>query len=99
MKRVIVLLMLLAASFVAKGHKILDCTDVIDGGYDFLLYLPESYDKSEEELPVVVYLHGRSCTGTDINMVTRYGTITAIRRGVNVNAIVIAHQVESVQKG
>lgn len=99
MKRVIVLLMLLAASFVAKGHKILDCTDVIDGGYDFLLYLPESYDKSEEELPVVVYLHGRSCTGTDINMVTKYGTITAIRRGVNVNAIVIAPQVESVQKG
>lgn len=99
MKRLVIIIMFLASAFVAKGHKLLDCTDVISGGYDFLLYLPESYDKTEEKLPVVVYLHGRSCTGTDIKMVTKYGTITALRQGVDVNAIVIAPQVESVKKG
>lgn len=93
------MLMLLAASFVAEAQKIFDCSDKIKGGYDFLLYLPESYEKTDEKLPVVFYLHGRSCTGTDINKVTKYGTITALRRGVDVDAIVIAPQVESVNKG
>jgi predicted peptidase len=99
MKRTVVLLMLLAVSFVAEAQKIFDCSDKISGGYDFLLYLPESYEKTDEKLPVIFYLHGRSCTGTDINMVTKYGVITALRRGVDIDAIVIAPQVESVNRG
>ena len=91
--------MLLAASFVAKGQKIYDYSGVVSNGYDFLLYLPESYENSQEELPVVLYLHGKSCTGTDINMVTKYGTITALRKGVDINAIVIAPQVEIYKNG
>lgn len=91
--------MLLAASFVAKGQKIYDYSGVLSNAYDFLLYLPESYENSQEELPVILYLHGKSCTGTDINMVTKYGTITALRKGVNVNAIVIAPQVEIYKNG
>ena len=69
--------MLLVASFVAKGQKIYDYSGVVSNSYDFLLYLPEGYENSQEELPVILYLHGKSCTGTDINMVTKYGTITA----------------------
>lgn len=91
--------MLLAASFVAKGQKLYDYSDVVSNGYDFLVYLPESYENSQEELPVILYLHGKSCTGTDINMVTKYGTITALRKGVDVNAIVIAPQVEIYKNG
>lgn len=91
--------MLLAASFVAKGQKIYDYSGVVSNGYDFLLYLPESYENTQEELPVVLYLHGKSCTGTDINMVTKYGTITALRKGVDINAIVIAPQVEIYKNG
>ena len=91
--------MFLAASLVAKGQKLFDYSDVISNGYDFLVYLPESYENSQEEFPVVLYLHGKSCTGTDINMVTKYGTITALRKGVDVNAIVIAPQVEIYKNG
>ena len=79
MKRILIITMLLAASFVAKGQKLYDYSDVVSNGYDFLVYLPESYENSQEELPVILYLHGKSCTGTDINMVTKYGTITALR--------------------
>ena len=99
MKRILIITMLLAASFVAKGQKLYDYSDVVSNGYDFLVYLPESYENSQEELPVILYLHGKSCTGTDINMVTKYGTITALRRGVDVNAIVIAPQVEIYKNG
>ena len=99
MKRILIITILLAASFVAKGQKLYDYSDVVNNGYDFLLYLPESYEQSQEELPVVLYLHGKSCTGTDVNMVTKYGTIAALRRGVDVNAIVIAPQVEIYKNG
>jgi LysM repeat protein/dienelactone hydrolase len=99
MKRILIITMFLAASLVAKGQKLFDYSDVISNGYDFLVYLPESYENSQEEFPVVLYLHGKSCTGTDINMVTKYGTITALRKGVDVNAIVIAPQVEIYKNG
>ena len=99
MKSILIITMLLAASFVAKGQKLYDYSDVVSNGYDFLVYLPESYENSQEELPVILYLHGKSCTGTDINMVTKYGTITALRKGVDVNAIVIAPQVEIYKNG
>lgn len=99
MKRIVTVAMFLLAAFVAKGQKLYDYSDTVSNGYDFLLYLPESYENTQENLPVIVYLHGKSCTGTDINMVTKYGTITALRRGVDVNAIVIAPQVEIYKNG
>lgn len=99
MKRIFVITMLLAASFVAKGQRILDYSGTVSNGYDFLLYLPESYENSQEELPVILYLHGKSCTGTDINMVTKYGSIAAVRKGVEIPAIVIAPQVEIYKNG
>ena len=44
-------------------------------------------------LPIVIFLHGRSLSGTDLNTVRKYGTIDAIDRGRQINAIVIAPQV------
>ena len=99
MKRILLITMLLAASFVAKGQKIIDYSGTVSNGYDFLLYIPESYEQSQEELPVILYLHGKSCTGTDINMVTKYGSIAAVRKGVDIPAIVIAPQVEIYKNG
>ena len=78
---IIAALLLFAASAFAQGERLFDYTDKIDGGYDFLLYVPESYYKTDASLPVVIYLHGKSCTGTDINMVTKYGSIAAVRIG------------------
>lgn len=96
---IIAALLLFASSAFAQGDKLFDCTDQIEGGYDFLLYVPESYYKTDASLPVVIYLHGKSCTGTDINMVTKYGSITALRRGVDIPALVIAPQVEIYKNG
>jgi LysM repeat protein len=101
MKRlsIIAAFVFMAVSAFAQGEKLLDYTDKIEGGYDFLLYVPESYYKTDASLPVVIYLHGKTCTGTDINMVTKYGSITALRRGVNIPALVIAPQVEIYKNG
>lgn len=42
--------------------------------------------------PVVIFLHGASLCGNDLNRVRRYGTITAIEGGRDMDAYVIAPQ-------
>lgn len=44
-------------------------------------------------LPIIVFLHGRSLSGTNLNTARKYGTIDAISRGRKINAIVITPQV------
>lgn len=62
-------------------------------GYDYWLYLPQSLkDDSMEKVPVLVFLHGRSLSGSDINRVKRYGVLRAMERGRRLDAIVIAPQ-------
>ena len=41
--------------------------------YNFLLHLPDSYDNKSDKLPVIVFLHGRSLSGTNLDRVKRYG--------------------------
>lgn len=42
--------------------------------------------------PLVIFLHGKSLCGTDLNKVKRYGTISAIEKGREIDAFVIAPQ-------
>lgn len=43
-------------------------------------------------IPLVIFLHGRSLCGTNLNSVRRYGSIAAIERGVPVGAYIVAPQ-------
>ena len=92
----IALLLLTWAVPETLAQELLAYRDSVKQGYNFLLYLPEQYHESEASLPLVVFLHGKSLTGTDLNMVTRYGTIDALRRGLDINAIVLAPQTSKV---
>lgn len=58
-------------------------------GYDYWLYTPKS---TSEAKPLIIYLHGQSCCGTNLNKVRRYGTIDAVERGYMLDAYVIAPQ-------
>lgn len=62
----------------------------VKNGYNFWLYTPANVEKPK---PVVIFLHGASLRGTDLNQVRRYGTIDAIERGRKIDAYVIAPQV------
>ncbi len=60
--------------------------------YPFLLHLPaDSILKSKP--PVLIFLHGRSLSGTNLDLVKKYGVIHEIEKGRKVPAIVIAPQV------
>ena len=66
----------------------------IPGGYNFWFYSPvnDSIPEASETKPLVVFLHGRSLCGNDLNKVRRYGTISAIEKGREIDAYVIAPQ-------
>jgi len=60
--------------------------------YNFWISLPaDSILKSKP--PILIFLHGKSLSGSDLNMVRRYGVIHEIDKGRNFPAIVVAPQV------
>lgn len=65
---------------------------VIKNGYNFWLYDPDSIPNQQPSKPLVVFLHGASLCGNDLNRVKRYGTINAIEKGSKFNAFVVAPQ-------
>ena len=41
--------------------------------YPYLVYLPEGYDQtSRKEWPVIIYLHGSSCKGNNLDRLKKY---------------------------
>lgn len=60
--------------------------------YPFLLHLPaDSILKSKP--PILIFLHGRSLSGNNLELVKKYGVIHEIEKGRKIPAIVIAPQV------
>lgn len=65
-------------------------------GYPFLLHLPaDSILKNNP--PVLIFLHGRSLSGNNLEMVKKYGIIHEIEKGREIPAIVLAPQVPAGQ--
>ena len=58
--------------------------------YPFWINVPAN-EKAEKQ-PVLIFLHGKSLSGTDLNRVKRYGVLRAMERGRKIPAIVIAPQ-------
>jgi predicted peptidase len=78
--------MLLAVGMNAQLKPIYSQAD-----YAFWLHLPsDSILKSKP--PVLIFLHGKSLSGTDLNRVKRYGVISEIEKGRKIPAIVVAPQ-------
>lgn len=64
----------------------------VSDGYNFWVYTPEDYEDGSHPMPLVIFLHGRSLCGTDLNRVKRYGVLDAIEKGKIVPAFVLAPQ-------
>lgn len=62
------------------------------GDYNFWFVKPEVADSDSVGKPLVIFLHGASLCGTNIDRVRRYGTIDAMERGRQIDAYVMAPQ-------
>lgn len=95
--RRIILPILLLACFVvaiAANPDIKAVKGQVADGYNFWLYTPATAaaDSDSVGTPVVIFLHGASLCGRNLERVKRYGTIDAITHGRELDAYVIAPQ-------
>lgn len=96
MKRLVLALLALLCAGLAGAQNLYAYRDSVKDGYNFLLYQPAGADTCRQELPLILFLHGKSLSGTDLNQVLRYGTIDAVKRGLSLEAVVVAPQTEVV---
>lgn len=94
MKKTIILLLALLSGFTARAqYDLLSAKrNIIPGNYNFWVYTPEDYYYSQEHTPLIIFLHGASLCGRDLNRVLRYGPIDAVKKGREIPAIIVAPQ-------
>ncbi|MES2587980.1 MAG: prolyl oligopeptidase family serine peptidase [Bacteroidota bacterium] len=86
---VIVLFLVLKFNFSAQLSAVYGKAD-----YNFWINLPaDSILKSKP--PILIFLHGKSLSGTDLAKVRKYGVIHEMDKGRKIPAIVVAPQVAS----
>ena len=95
MKRILTAILALLLCNHLWGGTLYEYRDSVKNGYNFLLYVPDSYTETSEPLPLIVCLHGKSRAGYDLHMITKYGCVDALRRGTKINALVICPQCPS----
>lgn len=92
MKKLIILFMALVATVGAFAGNLSAKHGTVKDSYNFWFYNPADSVQSSDAKPLVIFLHGRSLCGRDLNRVKRYGTIDAIEKGRELDAYVIAPQ-------
>lgn len=90
-KKIALLLAILFISLGSFAQSLTPMRGKVKDGYNFWFYNPDSTSDAQAK-PVVIFLHGASLCGNDLNRVKRYGTIDAIERGRALDAFVIAPQ-------
>lgn len=95
MKRLLLILCMAVCSLQyasAQYDFIRPVKDSIPSGYNFWVYTPLDYYYSLESTPVIIFLHGQSLCGNNLERVRRYGPLDAIVKGRQIEALVIVPQ-------
>ena len=93
MKRLTTLLLCFLTLHVAFGQELEAYHNTVEGGYNFWVYTPPEKVMQQNKLqPLVIFLHGHSLCGKNLDKVRRYGPLHAIQMGREINAIVLAPQ-------
>ncbi len=59
---------------------------------DYLLFLPEGYEKSDKDYPLILFLHGAGESGTDVNRVKKHGMAKVVETKKDLPFIVVSPQ-------
>jgi len=60
--------------------------------YNYLLYLPKDYSEQTKSYPLVIYLHGGSQKGDDLNKLKSYGLPYLVDQGNEFDFIIVSPQ-------
>lgn len=78
--------------FSQKEYTFKAYRNIVPNGYNFWVSIPDTYEEQQEKMPVILFLHGHSLCGNDLNRVRKYGCLDAISMGRDINALIIAPQ-------
>ena len=87
MKYIIAFICLLSITAFAQPKAVVDRTT-----YQFWLNEPKEV---QDKNPLIISLHGRSLSGTNIERVKRYGALKGIEKGLDIPAYLVAPQLPS----
>lgn len=82
----------LCLPLLVAAQQLTSYTNKVANGYNFWVYTPEGYDTTASDKPIVLFLHGQSLCGSDLNRVRRYGPLDALKMGRKIDAVVVAPQ-------
>ena len=98
MRKTAILFLLTLLLPMMASAQLIACRDSIKGGYNFWIYIPDDYDPELCEMPVIMFLHGKSLCGNNLEKVLNYGCIDALKMGREIDAIVVAPQTSGAWK-
>ena len=93
MSRYILIFLLLVCSLVSHAQDTSKAyRNTVAGSYNFWFYRPEEDESDGVHRPLLIFLHGASLRGTDMNKVLKYGPLDAVKRGLQIPALIVAPQ-------
>lgn len=97
LKTIMVVAVMAGSILTANAGKISSNNGTVQGGYNYMFYAPTTEVETDFRTPIVkkplvIFLHGSSLCGNNLERVKRYGTINAIEKGRELDAYVLAPQ-------
>ena len=94
MKKLVLCLFMTLFFAAAQAQHFKAYRGVVPGGYNFWFHDPESGNHRDPNahFPLLIFLHGKSLSGTNLERVKRYGPISAVAKGLNIDCYIIAPQ-------
>ena len=91
MKRIL-LAILIILPFPIVAQTLTAYRNQVSNGYNFWVSTPKEYDSIQSDVPIILFLHGASLCGNNLERVRRYGPLDALKMGRQINALIIAPQ-------
>ena len=93
MKRIVITIisLILTLCIMAQGS-VTACKNKVPGSYNYWFYTPDQDMGTDAHYPLLIFLHGQSLCGNNLEKVRKYGPIDALKRGRVIDCYVIAPQ-------
>ena len=92
MKRIITFILLLSCISTGMAQEFKAMTGKVSGSYNFWFFDPEVTHAPGAHYPLLIFLHGQSLCGKNLQKVKRYGAVDVVAKGKNVDTYIIAPQ-------
>lgn len=84
--------LLLAMAMPGRAQSLTCHKSEVQGSYDFWFYDPQTIADENAHYPLLIFLHGASLCGRNMEKVKRYGPISALHKGRCIDSYIVSPQ-------